>query len=304
MTTVPWVRYADFLQDQFGRPVRKVCVDAGLTCPNRDGHVGTDGCAYCAPRTFTPGSATPTDSITEQLQHGIGRLSRRYPDAGWIAYFQPHSNTYAPAERLRELYTEALAVDGVVGLAIGTRPDCLPSETLGLLRELADQTYLQLELGLQSASDKTLRRINRGHSVADFRMAAAACAGTGIVLAAHMIAGLPEETRKDAVRTAEEIADCGARILKIHNFHVVRGSTFGREYAERPVSVPTLKEYALAVCDCLERLPRHLVIERLWASVMETDLIAPDWSLDTNRIRDAIVCEMNARGSAQGCRAD
>jgi len=275
-------RYTDFntyLRGMFGCRVQKITVDAGLTCPNRDGTLSTGGCIYCNVRGAGTGAYLRGLSIAEQVRQGKDRLSKRYKAKKFIAYFQSFSNTYAPVETLRRLYEEALTVEGVVGLSVGTRPDCTDEPVLALLTEYTGHYLVWLEYGLQSAHDTTLRRINRGHDRACFRDAVERTRGRGISICAHVILGLPGETREDMLETARFIADLGLDGVKIHLLYVVRGTPLADLYGQGQYRCLEQDEYVDLVCDFLERLPERMVIQRLTGDPHPEELVAPAWAL-------------------------
>ena len=276
-------RYTDLsshLRGLFGCRVQKITVDAGLTCPNRDGTIATGGCIYCNSRGSGTGAHARGLSITAQLQAGKAALARRYQARKFIAYFQSFSNTYAPVERLKALYDEALAVESVVGLAIGTRPDCVSEPVLALLEEYARRYLVWVEYGLQSARDATLARIQRGHDTACFRKAVAATRSRGIRVCAHVILGLPEETREDMRFTARTLADAGIDGVKIHSLYVVKGTRLEALFQAGEYRCLDRPEYVDLVVDVLERLPARTVIQRLTGDPHPEELAAPDWCLD------------------------
>ncbi len=300
MTAPLYHRYSQDLRKRFGVRVQKVSVDAGFSCPNRDGTVGTGGCSYCVNAAFTPATARRTPGVRAQLLAGAARVARRHPNAGILAYFQPFSNTHGPVEYLRSVYEEALACEGVVGLAVGTRPDCLDGAKIDLLASLAERCYVQLELGLQSARDDTLRRINRGHTVNCFLEAMARCAGRGFDICGHMITGLPGETRADALRTARVMADAGITGIKVHSLHLVRGAPLTKEHEREPFALLSMQEHVGVVCDILERLPWRITIQRLWGTAPASWLVAPAWCLRGHKVEQAITEELRRRNSRQG----
>lgn len=299
-------RYYDlntFLRDRFGERVQKITVDAGLTCPNRDGVLSTGGCIYCNPRGSGSGAFAEGLSISQQLQNSRDYIARRYKAEKFLVYFQSFSNTYAPAPRLKSMYDEALtAIDGVVGLSIGTRPDCVDEAILGLLEEYARDYLIWLEYGLQSAHDETLLRINRGHDFACFERAVAATRNRGIQICAHVILGLPGESRSQVMETARKIADLGIHGVKIHLLYVVKGTELERLYRAGRYRPLKQAEYAEWVCDFLELLPPNVVIQRLTGDPHLEELAAPTWSLDKNGTRNLIAAILKKRNSRQGER--
>jgi len=298
--SLPYRDLNSHLRERFGTRVQKVTLDAGLTCPNRDGRVGVGGCLYCNARGSGTGAWNRGQTITAQLQEGMARLGRRYGASRFIAYFQSFSNTYAPVETLRALYQEALAFPEVVGLSIGTRPDCLSPEIMDLLAALARERLLWLELGLQSAHDDTLKRINRGHDAACFAQAVEAAAARGLEVVAHVILGLPGEGPAEMAATARYLAGLPLQGVKIHLLYVVRGSGLEEMYRAGSYRPLEAEEYVGLVADFLELLPRHLIIHRLTGDPHREELVAPTWSLDKSRVLTSIREELARRGSRQG----
>jgi radical SAM protein (TIGR01212 family) len=276
-------RYTDlsgFLRSVFGCRVQKITVDAGLCCPNRDGTLSTGGCIYCNARGSGTGAQGRGLSVTDQLLQGKEALLRRYKAKKFIAYFQSFSNTYAPLPRLRALYDEALAVEGIVGLSVGTRPDCVDDAVLDLLEVIARNRMVWIEYGLQSACDRTLSRINRGHDAACFSRAVAATRGRGIRICAHVILGLPGESRREMMDTADFIAKAGIDGVKIHLLYVIRGTEMERLYQAGGYRCLGQDEYVSLVCEFVERLPETMVIQRLTGDPHRNELVAPAWALD------------------------
>lgn len=292
--------YGAYLRRRFGCRVSKVVVDGGFTCPNRDGTRGLDGCIFCDNRSFSPGGARQTVPIEEQLEAGIAYHRTRLGSRKFIVYFQKYSNTYGPVDKLRDLYCRALAHPDVVGLSIGTRPDCLSSEILDLLQEIARTRYVCLELGLQAMDDDILAHINRGHGVGDYLGALDAAAGRGFQICTHLIHGFPGETRELFLKTASLIAALPVDSLKIHQLHAVRGTKLA-EMHERGAFVPlTHGDYVAAVCDFLELIPSRVTIQRLYGSAPVAIRVAPSWNLKNNAMWYSIVHELTRRGTWQG----
>jgi radical SAM protein (TIGR01212 family) len=296
-------RYTDlnsYLRRRFGCRVQKISVDAGFTCPNRDGTLATGGCIYCNARGSGTGAHARGLSITEQLLAGKQALTRRYKAEKFIAYFQAFSNTYAPLPLLQKRYAEALEVPGVVGLAIGTRPDCVDEAVLELLQKIARRHLVWIEYGLQSAHDATLARINRGHDVAAFQSAVAATRGRGLEICAHVILGLPGEKRREMLKTAEFLAGLELDAVKIHLLYVVRGTALETLWRQGQYRCLRQQEYVGLVCDFLERLPPAMVIQRLTGDPRPGELVAPQWARykqqTLNHIRETLV----ARDTWQG----
>jgi radical SAM protein (TIGR01212 family) len=298
-------RYRDFnthLRALFGCRVQKISVDAGLTCPNRDGRVGTGGCIYCNARGSGTGAHGRGLSVTEQLQQGKAALVRRYKARKFLAYFQSFCNTYAPLETLRRLYAEALDVPDIVGLAIGTRPDCVDTGVLELLEELARGHLIWIEYGLQSAHDTTLARLNRGHTFGRFAKAVAATRQRGIRICTHVILGLPGETHKQMLATADAVAALGIDGIKLHLLYVVRGTPLEALYRAGRYTCLEQAAYVDLVCDFIERLPPEMVIQRLTGDPHPEELVAPRWSLKKSETRALIQAALAQRDAWQGKR--
>jgi radical SAM protein (TIGR01212 family) len=290
------------MKDRFGGAVFKVNVDAGFTCPNRDGTVSTGGCIYCNNDSFRPSACTSLLPVREQVERGIPYLRSRYGAGRFLVYFQPYTNTYAPVSTLERLYREALSVPGVIGLAIGTRPDCIDGEKIALLESLARDHFILIEFGLQSIHDRTLEFINRGHDYACFRDALSLTAGRGIGIGAHIILGFPTETREEMLAMAEEISRLPVEFLKIHQLQVVKDTALADLYAAQPFPTFGYEDYVALLADFLERLSPEVVLQRLFAAAPEEILIAPVW----NRTRSEFLKDLDAfleeRGTFQGKR--
>lgn len=299
MTPKRYNPFSEELKRQFGYRVHRISVDAGFTCPNRDGTAGVGGCIFCSEHGSGSYGIAREMSIAGQLEDGKEVMTRKYKAHKFIAYFQPYSNTYAPPEKLREIYDEALQVADVVGLIVGTRPDCLPAETIALLGEYHQKTYFWLELGLQSPHDRTLERISRGHDFAVFLKAAVAAKAIGLRLCVHIILGLPGEGREEMLATAAILNDLRVDGVKIHLLHVNRGTQLAGMYARGEVTLLGRDEYVGLVCDFLERLSPQTLIHRLTGDGGK-DLVAPLWSAAKFEILNAIDDEMARRGTRQG----
>lgn len=294
--------YGSHLRRRFGRRVSKVNVDGGFTCPNRDGTKGTGGCIYCDNRSFSPGATLDTIPIEEQVAAGIAYHRVRLGSEKFIIYFQKYSNTYGPVDRLRDLYFRALDHPDVVGISVGTRPDCLSEGSLSLLEEIARDRYVCLELGLQFMDDRILERINRGHRVAEYREAIDRAAGRGFEICTHLIYGFPGQTREDFLKTAEIISSLPVDSLKIHQLHAVRGTILADMYDRGEFTPLGHRDYVAAVCDFLEMIPPRVTIQRLYGSAPLAIRVAPSWDLKNNAMWYSIVHELKRRGTWQGCR--
>ncbi len=294
--------FGQYMKDLFRVPVYKVNVDAGFTCPNRDGSVATGGCIYCNNDSFRPAACTSSASLREQIGKGIPYLRSRYGAERFIVYFQPYTNTYAAVDILERLYREALDNPGVVGLAIGTRPDCVDEEKIALLESLAKDAFILVEYGLQSVYDKTLQFINRGHDYASFKNAVALTAGRGIRVGAHIILGFPTETREQMLDMAGEISHLPVEFLKIHQLQIVKDTALAGLYAGRPFATFGYSEYIGMLADFLERLSPDVVIQRLFAAAPDEVLIAPVWNKTRSELLRDLDALMEQRGSYQGKR--
>jgi radical SAM protein (TIGR01212 family) len=292
--------FSDELKRVFGCRVHRISVDAGFSCPNRDGSVGTGGCIYCGGKGSGAFGIVQGVPVAEQIEAGKEVMIRKYKAKRFIAYFQAYSNTYAPPSTLRALYDEALGVGDVVGLIVGTRPDCLPDEIVDLLAEYAERTYFWLELGLQSPLDRTLALIGRGHDFASFARAAQNCKKRGIRVCAHIILGLPGETMDEMLATAGILNDLGIDAVKIHLLHVMKETPLAELYRQGKVKLLDRDEYVGLVCDFLERLKPETSIQRLTGDGGRDHLIAPLWSLQKFEVLNAIDYEMEQRGTRQG----
>lgn len=294
--------YNRWLQERFGERVHKVIVDAGFTCPNRDGSLATGGCTYCNNDSFRPPLAVRTAPIGEQVANGIAYLRERVEARRFIVYFQPYSNTYDSVDRLHRLYSEALSHPGVVGLAIGTRPDCIDPEKVAMIDEIGRSAFVSLELGVESVYDETLRRVNRAHDYAAFVRAMDLARGRSFSTGAHLILGFPWESRDQWLGMAREISRAGVDTLKIHHLHIVRGTALAREHLSRPFRLLSFTEYADLVCDFIERLAPWIVIERLFGEAPLGMLLAPNWGLTRNQVIERLRRRMDERNVIQGSK--
>jgi hypothetical protein len=292
--------YNHFLRSRFGGRVHKVSIDAGFTCPNVDGTVATGGCTFCDNRSFSPSRRVPRTQIAAQIDDGIRRIRQRYNVDQFLAYFQPATNTYAPVSRLRPLYEQALAHPQVVGMAIGTRPDCVGDEVLALLQEIAGRTYLSVEYGVQTIHDASLVWMNRGHDYAASREAIQRSRGRGFELCAHVMLGLPGETREMMLATARELASLGLDAIKLHNLYAVKNTRLADEVASGQVELMSREEYVCTAVDFLELLPPDCVVERTSGDAPPDYLVGPAWCLDKPGVRAALEAEFARRGSYQG----
>ena len=293
--------FSAYLRERFGCKVQKVSLHAGFTCPNRDGAVGVGGCTYCVNRSFNPQAGRPAQPIREQMVHGMSYLRRRYGAKKFFAYFQAFTNTYADPATLRARYDEAVDFPDVVGLSIGTRPDCVPNDVLDLVQSYTDHLEVWLEYGLQSAHDRTLRRVNRGHDFAAFQDAVERTRSRGIRVCVHVILGLPGETREDMMATAHAVAEADIDGIKLHHLYIVRGTAMEKTYRAGEVDIFSAEEYVNVACDFLERIPSRVAVQRLVGDTASTDvLLAPCWPESKSEILQMVTREFRRRGTTQG----
>ena len=294
--------YNNWLKERFGERVYKVIVDAGFTCPNRDGAVAVGGCAYCNNNSFRPPSAIKTDPIRDQVREGIQYIRKRFHAHKFIVYFQPFSNTYAETEYLRGLYAEAIDHPDVVGLAIGTRTDCVDEENIQMIDSFAQRTFVSLEFGVESIYDDTLRRVNRGHDYAAVCRAIDLVRKTSLHVGAHLILGFPWETREQWLAMADEMSRLRVNMVKIHHLHIVRGTALAAEYSRRPFHVLGYEEYLDPLCDFVERLDSRIVIERMFGEAPFSLLVAPNWGRTKNDLVADIHRKFEERDVRQGSK--
>jgi uncharacterized protein len=292
--------YGPFLREKFGCRVYKVIVDAGFTCPNRDGTVARGGCTYCNNDSFRPSSVSRLLPIADQVRRGTEFLRNRYRARMFIVYFQPFSNTHGPLDTLVPLYEEALAQPDVVGLSLGTRPDCVDAGKIAWLAERARTCFLTVEYGLESIYDETLARINRGHDYACWLRAVSETRARGIWTCAHVILGFPWETREQMLGMADAISSAGLDFLKIHHLHVVRCTALGRDYERSPFKLLGYEEYLDLVVDFLERLHPSVRVQRLFGLAPEDQLIGPHWNKTKGEIQRGIEDRLEKRDTCQG----
>lgn len=292
--------FGTWLQAELGCKAQKLSVDAGLTCPNRDGTLGRGGCSFCDNRTFNPAYCRQGGSITDQLEAGKRFFARKYPTMKYLAYFQSYSNSYGTLSHLKELYEEALRVPDVVGLVIGTRPDCMPDALLEYLEELNRRTFLLVEYGVESANEETLVRVNRGHTFAQARECIIRTAQRGIRVGVHMILGFPWETRSELIRQAQLIASLPITTLKLHQLQVIRGTQLAREYELHPWPLPTAEEYVDLVLEYISHLPSSLVLERFVSQSPPEYVIAPRWGLKNHEFSALVKKAIQKRSTQLG----
>lgn len=294
--------FSTYLKEQLSIKVQKISINAGFTCPNRNGEKGWGGCTYCNNQTFNPDYCRTDKSVTCQLKEGKLFFARKYPEMKYLAYFQAYTNTYGEVKEVIRKYEEALAVDDVVGIVIGTRPDCMPDELLAYLSELNRRTFLLVEYGIESANDETLRRINRGHTFAETEIAVRRTAEAGIRVGGHVILGLPGEGHDELMRQASILSVLPLTTLKLHQLQLIRGTRMVHEYETHPemFHLYSADEYIDLAIDYIERLRPDLVLERFVSQSPKELLLAPDWGLKNHEFTEKVKKRMRERGAYQG----
>jgi len=284
--------FGSWLRGKFPFRVQKLSVDAGFSCPNRDGKVGWAGCTFCDNSTFNPSYCDRSATITAQLEAGKRFFSHKYPEMRYLAYFQAYTNTYADLYTLQRMYEEALSVDGVVGIVIGTRPDCVDEPLLDYLAKLARQTFVIVEYGIESANNETLLRINRGHTFECSKQAISETAERGITTCGHIIIGLPWENETEILRQARLISDTKLHILKLHQLQIIRGTQLEREYQDSPFRLFSVEEYINLLTRYIPLLRPDLILERFTSQAPASKVLAPRWGLKnhefTNLLRNRL----------------
>lgn len=294
--------FGDFLNQHFPSKVQKISINAGFTCPNRDGSKAVGGCTYCNNQSFSPGYGGKQRTVTDQLQDGIAFFSHKYPEMKYIAYFQSYTNTYDSIDRLIELYEEALRYPDVVGIIIGTRPDCMPYELLDYFEKLSKRIFLMIEYGIESTLDSTLDFINRGHSYAESVEAIEKTASKDIYTGAHMILGLPGESREDILNHAKKLSELPLTTLKIHQLQLIKGTMMAKQHRENPewFNLFEVDEYIDMCIDFAERLNPDFIIERFVSQSPKSLLIAPDWGLKNFEFTAKVLKRFAERETWQG----
>lgn len=291
-----------YFQRRFGTRVQKISLDGGFTCPNVDGTVAKGGCTFCDNKAFSPSRRVRRDAIASQIERGIEGLRRRYQSEKFIAYFQPATNTYGPLDKLRLLWETALEDERIVGLVIGTRPDCVPDEVLDLVDEFAERTYVSLELGVQTIHNASLDWMNRGHHHDAAVDAMQRTAGRRFDVSLHIMLGLPGETREMMLQTARQTAAWNPAGVKIHNLYAVERTPLAEQVRSGEVRLMELDEYIDVLADFLEYLPPQMVIERISGDAPPTNLVAPAWCLEKGSIKKRLIDTFQRRGTYQGAR--
>lgn len=292
--------YGTWIRSRFPFRVQKISVDAGFTCPNRDGRISTGGCIFCNNRTFNPSYCDSRHSVSQQLEEGKRFFARKYPDMKYLAYFQAYTNTYASLDRLKALYEEALGVEDVVGIVIGTRPDCMSDELLDYLSSLNERTFLIVEYGIESANDLTLQFINRGHTFEQSRQAISKTHQRGILTGGHIILGLPGEDAEESIRQASLISALDLDILKIHQMQIIRGTALERIYEQKPFHIYSVDEYIRVIASYIQHLRKDLVLERFASQSPPELLVAPHWGLKNYEFTNLLINYLRQHKIYQG----
>lgn len=294
--------YSDYLSSIFPTRVQKISINAGFTCPNRDGRVGVGGCTYCNNQTFNPEYCKSDKSVSQQIEEGINFFRKKYENQLYLAYFQAYTNTYGSLSELKAKYEEALSHEGVVGLVIGTRPDCVDDELLDYLSFLARDYYIMVEFGVESTNDETLEFINRGHDFEAVRRAVQAASGRGLHTCAHLILGLPKEDREMILSHADRISELPLDVVKLHQLQLIKGTVMARQFEENPewFHLYRLDEYIGLLVDFIERLNPEFVIERFVSQSPKELLIAPDWGVKNYEFTSKLEKELERRDARQG----
>lgn len=300
MNTPYYCDYGTWIRSRFPFRVQKISVDAGFTCPNRDGRISTGGCIFCNNRTFNPSYCDSRHSVSQQLEEGKRFFARKYPDMKYLAYFQAYTNTYASLDRLKALYEEALGVEDVVGIVIGTRPDCMSDELLDYLSSLNERTFLIVEYGIESANDLTLQFINRGHTFEQSRQAISKTHQRGILTGGHIILGLPGEDAEESIRQASLISALDLDILKIHQMQIIRGTALERIYEQKPFHIYSVDEYIRLIASYIQHLRKDLVLERFASQSPPELLVAPHWGLKNYEFNNLLINYLRQHKIYQG----
>lgn len=287
--------FGQWLQNELGVKTQKISVNAGFTCPNRDGKVGTGGCTFCNNQTFNPEYCQTSKTIAQQLEEGKQFFARKYPTKSYLAYFQAYTNTYDTLDNLKRKYEEALSVDGIVGLVIGTRPDCMPTALLDYLEHLHKQTFLLVEYGVESIYDRTLSRINRGHTWADSVNAIRQTAERGIPIGAHLIMGLPGESREQMLNEAEAMSNLPVTVLKLHQLQLIKGTVMADEFLHCPTDFVrfTAQEYAKFIAQFIMRTRPDIIFDRFTNQSPPSLLACPGWGLKNYEFAEMVKKEIN-----------
>ena len=294
--------FPSFLKKHFPFKVQKISINAGFTCPNRDGRIGVGGCTYCNNQTLSPAYCKTDKTVAQQLEDGKLFFAHKYPSMKYLAYFQSYTNTYGSLNELKKKYEEALAVEDVVGLVIGTRPDCISDELLTYLGELSKKSFVLVEYGIETTSDKTLKRVNRGHTYSCVVEAVEKTKSHEILTGGHIILGLPGETAEFILSQAEILSKLPLDTLKLHQLQIIKGTQMAKEYAAHPEDfyISTLEDYISLVIEYLKRLNPNIVVERFISQSPKELVIAPDWGIRNYEFTMKLVKEMKEKQVYQG----
>ena len=275
-----YLDYTSFIKSKFGERVQKISLDIGFSCPNRDGSKGFGGCTYCNNNTFNPDYCEPTKSIKQQLEQGIAFFGKKYKAQKYLAYFQAYTNTYADFDSLKKMYDEALSVDGVIGLVIGTRPDCITNEVIDYLSFLSKKYFISLEFGVESTNERTLLNVNRCHTFEESKITYEKCKNKGFQLGAHIIIGLPGETKDELLNHALELSKLPINTLKLHHLQIVKNSVMQVQYKRNPENFDlfTSESYIDFITEFVGKLRPDIIIERFISETPQDLLIAPKWN--------------------------
>lgn len=297
-----YLNYNQVLKAEFTERVQKISINAGFTCPNRDGSKGVGGCTYCNNQTFSPGYCKPTKTVSQQVEEGIAFFHHKYNKQNYLAYFQSYTNTYDAIDKLKAIYEEALAYPNVVGIVVGTRPDCVNDEILDYFAELSKKYYVMIEYGIESTNDETLEFINRGHDFACAEKAIRDTASRGLRTGAHIILGLPKEDRETVLSHATKLSQLPLTALKIHQLQLVKGTKMAKQYRENPewFNLYTAAEYVDLAIDFIELLNPKIAVERFVSQSPKSLLVAPEWGLKNFEFLAKIEKRLEERDSWQG----
>lgn len=299
-SNLPYNDFGSWLRSQFPFRVQKISVNAGLSCPNRDGSIGRGGCIYCDNRTFSPSYCNKLHTVGKQIEEGKRFFARKYPEMKYLAYFQSYTNTYGNIENLKRIYEEALNTEDVVGIVIGTRPDCMPDKLLDYLEHLNRQTFLIVEYGIETANDETLKRINRGHTFKCACDTIERTAERGITTGGHIIIGLPGEDAEESLRQAPLISATKLNILKMHQMQIISGTKLAEEFRRSPFHVYSANEYVNLISQYIQHLRKDMVLERFVSQSPKDMLIAPDWGLKNHEFANMLANHLKKTGAFQG----
>lgn len=300
----PFYSANDYYKEIFGEKLIKLAIDGGFTCPNRDGTLSERGCIFCSGKGSGDFAGSRSLSVSEQYWQMREKMSAKWPKGKYMMYFQAYTNTYAPIERLRKLYYEAISMENAAALSIATRPDCLNEEIVSLLDELAQKVYVCVELGLQTSKEESVKLINRCYENDVYKEAVNMLNRHKIDTVTHIILGLPGEDFSDMLNSVKYAADCGTKGLKLQLLHIIKGTALYDYYKEKPFKYFTLEEYVKTVADIIERIPEDIVIHRITGDANKAELFEPWWSLDKRKVLNSVAKEFIKRNSYQGIKCN